>query len=283
MKFWLIGKKGLLAKSFAHFFQKQKLPVFQTSQEEVDITQKEEVKKVFERKRPEVILNCSALAEVDKAEQRVKEAFLINKDAVGYLGELSQKYEGKVIHFSTDYVFDGQKKTPYTEEDVCNPINQYGLSKREGEKLLLEANPHSLVLRTAWLFGRGEKGFFQNLERSLNREKQIKMVSDKRGSPTFCEDLVKTTFLLLQKEGIFHVVNQGTASRYEMALFFLSFFSKRKKFFCERLIPAISEEFSGLAKRPEYSVLSIQKLQKETGLYLRDWKEALTTFLQQGR
>ncbi len=281
MKYWIIGKEGLLAKSFGRFFSQKKIPFFQTSKLEADITRKEVVERVVQEKRPDYIINCSALADVDKAEKEIQEAFLINEKAVGYLGEASKRWGGKVIHFSTDYVFDGEKKSPYVEEDICNPINQYGLSKRAGEILLLQKNPRSLVLRTAWLFGFGEKGFFQTLMKRFSLEKKVQIIGDKRGSPTFCEDLVNMTFLLLEEEGIFHVVNQETASRYEMASFFFSHLPSKKKLLCETLIPIDSKELSLAAKRPEYSVLSTQKIQKK-GLFLRSWKEALLYFLEKG-
>lgn len=280
MKFWVVGKQGMLAQAFARELHKRNLSYFSTGKEEVDITNPLAIEKTLEEQKPSHVINCSAYTNVEAAELFPRQAFLINQNALAHLGEKTYFRGIFLIHFSTDYVFDGTKKSPYTEEDLSHPLNVYGLSKREGEKVLLSMNPSCLILRCAWLFGYHPNAFPFRMQQLFQKQQEVHVVENQIGSPTFCEDVVKTALSLLGKKGIFHVVNQGQASRFEWAKMLWELLPQKDLLRVKKISPLRANTFFSLAKRPAFSVLSTKKLYQESKITMRPWQEAMQEYIQ---
>jgi dTDP-4-dehydrorhamnose reductase len=183
----------------------------------------------------------------------------------------------KLVHFSTDYVFDGTKGAPYNEEDICNPINTYGLAKRIGEALFWDNN-NTLLIRTSWLYGENGKNFVNTIIEKAITGNSLKIVSDQVGSPTYTKDLVFATnnLLMANKTGIFHVTNRGCTSWYDFAVEIM----KIKKIDTQ-IIPIKSSEYDSQARRPMNTVMDCCKFEEETGTKMRDWHDALNDYLNQ--
>lgn len=252
MKVWVAGCRGMLGQAFVDADLK-------TS--DLDVTDFEAMQRFVDKEQPTHLINCTAFTDVDGAEKNKAQAFAVNAQAVENMGRLGIK----VIHFSTDYVFDGKKGEPYSERDKPCPINVYGESKLEGEKRLLDIAPNSLVIRISWLYGDPKKDFIGKMARQMALKGEISVVDDQVGRVTFSEDVVSWVSALMGESGIWHGANMGTLTRYEWM----------KALFPDGIVkPVKSETFSTPAQRPKYSVLSTQKLEKK-GVIPRDWKEVL--------
>jgi dTDP-4-dehydrorhamnose reductase len=206
-------------------------------------------------------------------------AFAINAQGPENLGEFSKKFGKKIIHISTDYVFDGAAHTPYKETDRCHPINVYGKSKWLGEKKLLEKNPNACIIRSSWLFGKGGKNFVSSIFQLLKEKETLRVITDQKGRPTFCPDLARVILSMLDQSGIFHFANLGARSRFEIAQDVLS--TARAlgiKMACTTLVPVLSAEFPTPAKRPAYSVLNTDKIENAT-CKPRTWEEVLKEYV----
>ncbi len=266
MKLWILGKTGLLGKALAEACKE--IDFVATTRQEADITNLDSLKKAFHEIQPTHIINCTAFNDVDGAENTPDLAFGVNSLGVENLGKLGRK----VIHISTDYVFDGTKKVPYVEEDPCNPLNIYGKSKREGEIRLLNVQPDALIIRTSWLFGKGGKNLISSLLHLLTSQKELKIAADQIGSPTYAPDLAHAILSLLNHTGIVHFANVGEASRLEIAQYFLKMAKEKQiPLSCQSLIP-IKMHFP--AQRPDYSALRTDKT-----LAPRSWQKAVEEYI----
>jgi dTDP-4-dehydrorhamnose reductase len=183
----------------------------------------------------------------------------------------------KVVHFSTDYVFNGKKGSPYLEDDLCDPINVYGWSKLAGEQYLQQYSNNFLLIRSSWLYGRNGKNFVKTIIEKARTEKNLKVVDDQVGSPTFTWDLASAVQLLVEGQytGIFHVTNRGNCSWYEFAQRIVKFSSVNEI----SVTPIKSDVLARPAKRPPYSVLSCRKFIASTGKTMRYWQVALDDFI----
>ncbi|MEK7275559.1 MAG: dTDP-4-dehydrorhamnose reductase, partial [Candidatus Desantisbacteria bacterium] len=223
-----------------------------------------------------IILNCSAYNLVDKAENDLDAALRVNANGVKNLASVSEKHHALLVHYSTDYVFDGTKNDFYTEDDVPCPINNYGKSKLAGEKALLEETDNFLLFRTSWVFGQGKQNFLYKLAEWAKTSRVLKIVYDQLSIPTCTEDIVKITMLAIRNglKGMYHLTNSGYASRYEVA-----------RYVVERLgmdnliLPVSSDYFSAAAKRPFFSALSNSKLSKELGISIPEWRGGIDRFV----
>lgn len=281
MLFWIIGRNGLLASTWCNLLPKissstlspldtlsfeKTIPYISTSGKEVNVLDKKKVWEFFEQKKPTHIINCSAYTAVDLAEKEKKQANALNRDALMSLAELP----AKIVHYSTDYVFDGLKKSPYFENDQASPINHYGKSKLLGEETLL-TNPRALIIRTSWLFCERGKNFFTTMQNLMNTREEIRVVGDQFGRPTYTDHLVYATLLLLRSNatGLFHYADEEKCSWYEFALQIREALNKRT-----RIEKIAANGYPTLAKRPPYSVLATEKYQKATGVSPFFWENA---------
>lgn len=280
MKIWILGGNGLLGASFKKLCQKRGIPNKATAREDVDITCKESVDSFANHFKPTHIVNCAAFTDVDGAESKADVAFDINAIGPENLGITAQKNHAKLIHISTNFIFSGQKDTPYIEEDLAQPINTYGMSKWEGEKRLLNIFPSACIIRTSWLFGKNGKNFISNLLQLMQKQEVLRVVDDQIGSPTFCEDLAEAVRSLLCHSGIFHFANGGGESRFQIAE---KIFKKAKEkgfsLKCEAITPVPSSTFPTPAKRPPNGVLSTVKISGVLGKSPRHWMDVLEEYV----
>jgi dTDP-4-dehydrorhamnose reductase len=275
MKIIILGGKGQLGKEFENFL-KDKAEIYSFSHLELDVLNQELLIKKIQEIKPEVVINCSAYTKVDKAEEEKEECIKVNAIGAKNVSYASYKVGAKVIYFSTDYIFDGEKESPYTELDSPNPISTYGRSKLLGEIYTSKHNPNHLILRISWLYGINGRNFVKTIIKKAKEEKELKIVSDQKGSPTYTLDVVKQTWELIKKDkvGIYHSANQGETSWYEFAKKIIEKLKINVK-----ISPIKTGEYPALAKRPKYSVLDNHLLKLEGINIMRDWETALNEFL----
>jgi len=270
-KILILGAKGMLGRELAEVFSSQN-PIL-WDKEEIDISSNKEVQEKIGKLKPRIIINAAAYTNVDEAEKNKDLSFKINGEAVGFLAEISKKIDAILIHYSTDYVFDGNKKDGYKENDEPkNPLNIYGQSKLLGEQLLKKNTKKYYLIRTSWLFGKYGKNFVETILNLSQKQKELEVVDDQYGKPTYAPDLAKKTKEILEKQkpfGIYHVTNEKMTNWYEFARKILEVSNINKK-----VKPCKSEKFSRPAKRPSYSILLNNKLG-----HLRNWEEALKDYI----
>jgi len=247
-----------------------------TDIEELDITSLQEIERFFENKHFDALINCAAYTAVDKAEEEVEKAFLLNASAIDNLVSVATYHQCYPIHISTDYVFSGKHFTPYREEDETDPVSVYGESKLEGERAFLRGTDTGLIIRTSWLYSSFGKNFVRTILERGKEKKHLRVVSDQVGSPTYAGDLANTILTILpkamkaKKSGIYHFSDEGVCSWYDLALEAIKYSGIE----CE--VEAVgSEEFPVVASRPFYSVLDKRKIKKEFGITIPHWRDSL--------
>jgi len=272
MKILILGYKGMLGNELVNVF-KEDHELILRDKNQIDISKKEEVIEKVGALKPDIVINAAAYTAVDDAESNKDLAYQINGCAVGFLAAVCKEINALLIHFSTDYVFDGENHLGYKENHPYKPLNMYGKSKALGEKLILDIKPRYYLIRTSWLFGKRGKNFVETMLRFADEDKDIKVVNDQFGSPTYAKDLAEKVKELIESHkpsGIYHITNLGVCSWYEFAL---------KIFELAKLKPNVkpvkSEEFPTPAKRPTYSMLVNTKLSP-----MRKWEEALEDYLK---
>ncbi len=251
------------------------------SHQELDIADFDEIKKIISEIHPQILINSAAFTKVDDCESQPDRAYLINAKSVGFLAQTCKLENIFLVHFSTDYVFNGFKDIPYIEDDLTSPLNVYGKSKLEGEKAVVAGAKDFLIIRTSWLFGSHGPNFVDKMLElaqgaQKNPEKSLRVVNDQKGCPTYTYDLAQAVLFLLNRKshGFFHVTNQGICSWYDFACAIL----KRSGFKDIPIHPIQTHEMKRPAVRPHYSVLSNEKLEKE-GFHMRLWHQALDDYL----
>ena len=229
--------------------------------------------------KPSFVINCAAYTAVDKAESERDEAFQINATAVDALAKACAENDARFIHISTDYVFDGTKKTPLNEGDPVAPVNVYGESKLAGEEAARKANPDSVIIRTSWVYSAYGKNFVKTMMRLMSEKESINVVNDQWGSPTYAADLAEAILQIIQSPqwhpGVYHYSNEGVISWFEFAKEIAALIQTK----CV-VLPTTTASFPTPAKRPLYSVMNKAKIQKQYGIVLKDWKESLRRCVQ---
>jgi dTDP-4-dehydrorhamnose reductase len=260
------------------------------SREQLAIEDGEALEKVFLKQQPEYCINCAAYTAVDKAEAENELALLINGTAVGLLANTCKKFQTTLIHISTDYVFNGQSTVPYKEADETDPVNFYGASKLEGERLAMEFGDDVIIIRTSWVYSSHGKNFVNTMLRLMKEKKELSVVNDQFGAPTSATDLAHAilniiTHLSLHKgqpaqnfRGIYHYSNEGMITWYEFAEAIKEITSGTTI-----IHPITTAEFPTPAKRPAWSVLDKQKIVDTFGIELQEWKESLKNCLVAGK
>lgn len=273
----ITGANGQLAREYQQYLYNLNLDVLALDRDSLDITSLDKVKEVFDSYRPDIVINCAAYNLVDKAEEDTEKAFNVNAKGVKNLAISSKKYNALIVHYSTDYVFDGSKESPYLEVDETNPINKYGESKLLGESLLIEETEKYLIFRVSWVFGPGRQNFLYKLTEWARERDILKIVCDQVSIPTYTEDIVKVSMLAINKglRGLFHLTNSGYASRYEVSKYFLE-----KRGLNTMIIPVRSEYFPTPAKRPYFSVMSNSRISNILDIKIPDWREGIERFIK---
>jgi dTDP-4-dehydrorhamnose reductase len=228
----------------------------------------------LKRNPVDIFIHCAAYTAVDKAETEKEKAFRINSSAPGLIASILSEKKAKLIYISTDYVFDGNSVTPLTEEAKTNPINIYGASKLEGERLVIQNNPMTQVIRTSWVYSDHGNNFVKTMIRLMKERNSINVVDDQFGSPTYAGDLAAAIMQMLETNhfipGIYHYSNEGETNWFSFA----QEIKKKTDSHC-LVLPIPSSGFPTPAKRPAYSLLDKSKIKKDYGLHIPEWRSSL--------
>jgi dTDP-4-dehydrorhamnose reductase len=277
MKILITGANGQLAREFQKLSGTDPYEITAFDREHLDIANPASVAETLSRYNPNVLLNCAAYNFVDKAEEYFDDAYRVNALGVKILAAECRKNNILLVHYSSDYVFDGTKEDFYTEQDEPNPLNRYGKSKLDGEIFLREEAGRFLLFRVSWVFGEGEQNFLHKLSEWAKKNRVLKIVCDQISIPTYTRDIVNLSMFAIQKglSGIYHLTNSGYASRYEVARYFL------EKLEMDNLIlPVASEHFPTPAQRPYFSAMSNRKLSDELNVTIPDWKLGIDRYIE---
>ena len=253
---------------------------FYTDKDSLDITKFETVKSILSEKKPSVVINCSAFTAVDKAEEMKEEAFAINTKGVENLAKICKEIGAKLIHISTDYVFDGTNYKPYTEADKTNPQSIYGETKLEGEKRAFEFSDTVAVIRTSWLYSSYGNNFVKTMMRLGKERDTLGVIFDQVGTPTYAGDLADAIIIIAEKlqngtKEIYHFSNEGVASWYDFAKEIMEL----SEIDCV-VNPIETKDYPMSAKRPLYSVLNKSKIKNNFKITIPYWKEGLKECLK---
>lgn len=283
MKVLVTGKDGQLASEF-EFLSKDNKDWFFTGIDELDITSQSEVFSFFNKHNFDIVINCAAYTAVDKSEDEFETSYAVNCTGVKNLMLACEKHNTKLIHFSTDYVFDGESNIPYKEDDKTNPIGVYGKTKRAGEEVLINGVIKSIIIRTSWVYSSFGSNFVKTMIKLGETKDALNIVADQIGSPTYARDLALATIEVLKNRDyewengadVFHFSNEKQCSWFEFAQ---KIFSIRNiKITCN---PITSDKYVTRAKRPKYSLLNKQKFIKTFNYYVPNWEESLIRMLKE--
>lgn len=279
-KLLITGANGQLGKCFGALEHRYPNYIFLfVSSKELDITNKHSVINFFSQNNVDYCVNCAAYTAVDKAEKEQKKAYDVNVDGAENLAIACKINNVKLIHISTDYVFDGRTKIPYTEECPTNPICVYGQTKLEGEKRVTEIMDCYMIIRTSWLYSEYNENFMNKMLTLSTTRNIVKVVCDQIGSPTSALDLARAIITILDKGltkyGIYNYCNNGIVSWFEFAK--AIFESKGIK---TKVLAIKSTELNSVVKRPDYSVLECSKLKKDYNISIPDWKLSLNEIIE---
>ena len=261
--------------------------------EDLDLTQPDAIRETVRNIRPHLIVNAAAYTAVDQAEQEPQLAMALNGEAPAVLAEEAQRSGAALVHYSTDYVYDGEKSEPYTEEDATNPLGVYGKSKLAGDQAIQAAGIPYLIFRTSWVYGSRGKNFLLTMQRLAREKDEMRMIDDQTGAPTWCRLLARSTANILeqtlsesspedmkrlrQASGIYHMTCGGQTSWYGFAKAIVEHTPITD---AARLVPIPTSEYPTPARRPMNSVLSNQKLRDSFGIIPQDWESALRFCLE---
>jgi dTDP-4-dehydrorhamnose reductase len=260
--------------------------------EDVDLRDIHAVQQILNELKPDLLVNASAYTAVDRAETEQDTAMTVNALAPGAMADWARKSGAVLIHYSTDYVFDGRKGSPYVESDPANPLNMYGKSKLAGEANIQQAGGAYLILRTSWVYSMGSAGFVSKVLEWGRRNETLKIVSDQISNPTWARDLAEATFSLVsahrdnlqdvmkERRGLYHLAGSGYASRYEWARQILANDPNRTEQLVRSIEPVSSDAFPTPAARPLFSALDCSKFNQIFGFSLPDWSISLRKAMQ---
>jgi dTDP-4-dehydrorhamnose reductase len=276
MKILVTGANGQLGNEMRNVLE-EKLPgiTLYTDINELDLTDAKAVEKYVLDNEVTHIVNCAAYTNVDRAEEDKLLCTAINVNAVKNLANAADQIGAHIIHVSTDYVFDGRAFRPYSESDKVNPISQYGNTKRQGETALLALAPESIIVRTAWLYSPYGKNFVKTMIKLGHEQKQLRVVCDQIGTPTYARDLAEAIFKILTAHqwvaGIFHFTDEGVCSWYD----FTKAIHRVAGIDSCDVTPILSEDYPTVAARPFYSVLDKTRIKATYGVNIPHWEESL--------
>jgi dTDP-4-dehydrorhamnose reductase len=276
-KILVTGAKGQLGKELVALLYAKGHHVLAVDLPGFDLTDARMVKDYLIGERPEFVFHCAAYTDVEGAEDEPEYAMEINSRATARLASCVQKLSATLVYFSTDFVFDGRRKRPYTEDMTPHPLCSYARSKLAGEIEVTKNCQRHFIIRTAWLFGDSPNAFPLKILAQAKAGTPLSVVNDQRGSPTYAQDLAVELLLLLESSdyGLYHLTNSGTATWYELAKETLDLAG----FSDYPIKPVTSKEFPAKAKRPVYSVLDCRKYATNFGVKLRHWRKALAEYV----
>ncbi len=275
MKILVTGSRGMLAHDVIPMISEEH-EVLATDIHNLDICSPSAVEQYISCNRPDIIINCASFTNVDACETETDSAFSVNAEGVKHLANMCRKTGALLYHISTDFVFDGTKKTPYTPDDIPNPLSVYAKSKYRGEQYIQEILPRYVIIRTSWLFGAHGRNFVSAILGKLKQEEPLRVVNDQTGCPTCTVDLAGAVRALLAvpAQGVYHMCNDGQCSWYDFAVKIAELSG-----FHAEITPVSSSMLNRPARRPAYSVMDCSKLIEQTGFRPRHWHLALAEYL----
>lgn len=284
----IIGQNGQVSRSLIELLEARRQRFTVVGRPEADLRDPQSVRRAILAARPSVVVNAAAYTAVDKAEDEPDAAFAVNAAGAEAAAKAAADVDATIIHFSTDYVFDGSKRVPYVETDPVAPLGIYGRSKQEGEDRVAAANQKHIILRTAWVFSPFGSNFVRTMLRLSVERAEIKVVADQRGNPTFAPDLADLVVRLIplasasapdpRMFGVFHAVNRDETTWFGFAQAIIEGAARRGGRDIG-VLPIGTKDYPTKAARPAYSVLSTEKLRAVYGLELRPWRDALSDCL----
>lgn len=280
---WLVGNRGMLGSEVEALLQQRGIPCI-ASDKEVDITDQSQLRRFAAEHPLSWIINCSAYTAVDRAEDEPEAAFRINADGPRHLAEIARYKGAKLIHISTDYVFDGTKDGAYVETDTPNPLGVYGRSKYQGEVQVQRLLKEHFIVRTSWLYGKHGHNFVTTMLRLFRERDEVRVVGDQWGSPTYAPDLAGAVMEIVRSHsedyGIYHFANEGRISWYDFACEIYN--RARNKELLKKDVPIqkiVTAEYPTKARRPQNSCLSKEKFRNTFGVVIDPWQKGLQNFL----
>ena len=279
MKILITGRYGQLGSEL--YDLKENYPQYNfvfVDREEMDLSNSEQIKTILDVEKPDVIVSAGAYTAVDKAESDQELCDAINHLAVAVIGNWANKNNAKVIHISTDYVFDGTSEIPLKETDSTDSINVYGLTKLKGEEALVQSGAAYVIIRTAWVYSTYGANFVKTMMRLMTEREEISVVADQVGTPTYARDLAQAIMKVINtskfQQGIYHYSNEGKISWHDFATAI-----KEIKGFSTKVNAIGSDAFPTPAKRPNFSLLDKTKIKEVYNVSVPDWKESLNEML----
>jgi dTDP-4-dehydrorhamnose reductase len=281
---WLIGNRGMLGSDVETALQTEQME-FISSDLDVDITDINSLKNFTENRDIRWIINCSAYAAVDNAEDDYETAFRINAEGVKNIASVAKENNAVLIHISTDYVFDGTKDDEYLEEDSTGPTGVYGKSKLRGEKYLLEITEKYFIIRTSWLYGKNGNNFINTMLRLFKERDEVNVVNDQWGSPTYTVDLALLVIEIIKSNsneyGIYHFSSDGKINWHEFASYIKTRLQEMKIIKKDVSVnPIPTSGFPTKAQRPANSYMSKEKVKRTFGFIIPDWKDSVERYLK---
>ena len=272
----ILGARGQLGREFCITLSRKGIDFEGVGHLEGDITSKETLDRLFHRVRPKTVINCTAYNLVDQAEDDPDQAYTVNATAPAKLAQRCSAGKVVLVHYSTDYVFNGVKQSPYNEKDAPRPLNVYGKSKLAGEQAIREQLDEHLIFRVSWVIGRGKQNFLYKLRKWAGQHQELKISVDEISVPSFTRDIVEVTLMALDHslKGLYHLTNTGVASRYALAEAFI-----RLKGLTNTLVPVPMSTFVTKARRPAYSAMSNLKISKALGITIAPWQERIEDYV----
>jgi dTDP-4-dehydrorhamnose reductase len=265
--------------------------VLRATETDFDMTDAAALAAAIRGASPDVILNAAAYTDVDRAEREPERARKVNADAVGVLAEVGAGLRCPIVHYSTDFVFDGEQARPYTEDDAPHPLNMYGQTKLEGERVLLASGAPAVVLRTAWVYSMRARSFVSAMLKLAREREDLRVVDDQVGNPTFCRELAEATAMLLfgartdpyaalaPLAGIYHLAGTGSCSRFELASAVIAMDPRKREHKVRHVEPIPTSSYPLPALRPATVSLDCSKAFRVLGLRLPPWRDSLARAL----
>jgi len=273
----VLGAGGMLGRAVTEALEEEYPGTISATRAEADVTDRFRLEAEIERLRPDVVINCAAYTDVDGCEIDRDRARRVNAEGAGNAAIAAAATNSRIVHVSTDFVFDGRQSVPYTEDDPPGPLSEYGRTKLDGERRVAAATPEHLIVRTSWLYGHGRGNFVNSIRSRAANGGTLRVVNDQFGSPTYVADLARALSLLIARNarGLVHFANAGACSRHDLAREILGACEFRS---CD--LKAITTEEAGrIAVRPAYSALDSLRYSRLAGESPRAWQEALHDYL----
>ena len=277
VKYLITGSGGLLGLAFSRVMADRGMEYKSLEKSDLDVTDRYATRHCIHVESPDVLFHCAAFTNVDMAESERSTAFAVNADGAKNVAKACKQVGARMVYFSTDYVFDGTKRSPYSTHDQPNPLSAYGESKLTGENAVVASGVDALLIRTSWLYGTEGKNFVRTVIQRAREGRVLQLIDDQTGSPTWAEHIAELTLDLVSHHasGTYHITNSGEATWYDLGREALSISGLHSE-----IEPISTEAWAAPARRPYYSVLDSSKVEVLLGRKMTPWREALKEFIK---